>query len=115
MSSSTVWILVVIAAVACLVLHRLVLRVARRRQAAPPRAKHAELDNVGSAQAEQTKKRIEQLQAELANARRQRKDQNESRATLSSTMQALSRELDRAADSKLPADGFADTQPWPQS
>jgi hypothetical protein len=59
------------------------------------------------------------MQVDLANARRQRKELNAPGATAakwSSTMQELDREFDRAPDSQpLPTDGFADTQPWPQS
>jgi len=114
--NSTMWVLVVVFGV-CLILQGIVLRIAHRRKAALQQAKHLQFQQTTSAQAEQTKRQIGQLQTDLANARRQRKELNQpsaSAAKWSSTMQELEREF--APDSQqLPADGFADTQPWPQS
>jgi len=116
--NSTMWVLVVVFGV-CLILQGIVLRIAHRRKAALQQAKHLQFQQTTSAQAEQTKRQIGQLQSDLANARRQRKESNQPSATAakwSSTMQELESELDHAPDSQqLPADGFADTQPWPQS
>lgn len=116
--NSTMWVLVVVFGV-CLILQGIVLRIAHRRKAALQQAKHLQFQQTTSAQAEQTKRQIGQLQTDLANARRHRRESNKPSATAakwSSTMQELDRELDSAPDSQqLPADGFADTQPWPQS
>jgi len=99
---------------ASLILQGVVLRSVYRRRATRQHAKHLQFQQTMSGQVEQTKRQIGQLQSDLAAARAQLKRAGQSAAA---PRQALDRELDDTSVSRrqLPVNGFADTQPSPQS
>jgi len=96
-----------------LILQGIVLRSAHRRKVAKQHAKHLHFQQTVNGQIEQTKRQIGQLQNELAAARLQLKRVGKSALV---PRRALERALDDAEGlrHRLPANGFADTQPAPQ-
>lgn len=99
-----------------LVIQSLVLHARYQRKVVRAQAKVAHIQQINTAQIEQARKQIGQLQHDLSATRLQLKRSNRLPADVplsvhSPAREALERAFDEAPTPQLPRDGFAETQP----